>query len=51
LAYVQVRKNDIRGASESFERASDPQVDADKLHPLERPLFDELRRRLAPPGA
>ena len=51
LAYVQVRKNDIRGASESLERASDPKVDADKLHPLERPFFDELRRRLAPPGA
>lgn len=50
LAYVQLRKNDLRGASESFERASVSQVDVARLHPLERPLFDELRRRLAPPG-
>jgi tetratricopeptide (TPR) repeat protein len=50
LAYVQIRRNDLRGASEAFERASDPQIEKDKLHPLERPLFEELQQRLAPPG-
>lgn len=50
LAYIQLRKNDLRGASESFEKASVSQVDAARIHPLERPFFDELRRRLAPPG-
>lgn len=51
LAYLQIRKNDLRGASESFERASDPKIEESRLHPLERPLFEELRRRLAPAGA
>ena len=50
LAYVQLRKNDLRGASESFERATVSPVDPARMHPLERPFFDELRRRLAPPG-
>lgn len=50
LAYVQLRKNDIRGASESFERASFTQLEVARIHPLERPFLDELRRRLAPPG-
>ena len=50
LASAQLRKNDIRSAGESFERANAFQMDVEKLHPLERPMFEELRRRLGGSG-
>ena len=50
LAYAQLKKNDMRGAAESFERANAYQMDVEKLHPLERPMFEELRRRLGSGG-
>ncbi|MCY2966631.1 MAG: hypothetical protein NT069_23880 [Planctomycetota bacterium] len=46
LAVAQFRAKNLRGASESMERAASADFDPETLHPLERGFYDELRTGL-----
>ena len=49
LAQAQLRANDGVAAKESFQQAKDNGFDIAKLHPLERPDYNRLIRRLNDP--
>jgi tetratricopeptide (TPR) repeat protein len=49
LAQAQLRANDGVAAKESFQQAKDNGFDSAKLHPLERPDYNRLIRRLNNP--